>query len=128
MTLCGGIPTGEVFVLMSLLPTAYAGQSYGSRRIDFFTVSGQVSASDANTGRVTDPDGLEHYVKLIEQIGFCNYRLGNKDIGRKRFQEVLEWYRKLPIEDKAVPTELIQCLPESDEIVIEMKKIEDYLN
>ncbi|MEC9250501.1 MAG: hypothetical protein VX501_07615 [Pseudomonadota bacterium] len=52
---------------MSLLPTAHAGQSYGSRRIDFFTVSGQVSASDANTGRVTDPDGLEHDVKLIEQ-------------------------------------------------------------
>ena len=52
---------------MSLLPTAHAGQSYGSRRIDFFTVSGQVSASNANTGRVTDPDGLEHDVKLIEQ-------------------------------------------------------------
>lgn len=52
---------------MSLLPTAHAGQSYGSRRIDFFTVSGQVSASDASTGRVTDPDGLEHDVKLIEQ-------------------------------------------------------------
>lgn len=68
------------------------------------------------------------YVKLIEQIGFCNYRLGNKDIGRKRFQEVLEWFRKLPMEDRAAPTELIQCLPESDEIVIEMKKIEDYLN
>jgi len=52
---------------MSLLPTAHAGQSYGSRRIDFFTVSGQVSSSDASTGRVTDPDGLEHDVKLIEQ-------------------------------------------------------------
>ena len=68
------------------------------------------------------------YVKLIEQIGFCNYKLGKKDIGRKQFQEVLEWYRKLPMEDRAVPTEMMQCLPESDEIVIEMKEIEDYLN
>ena len=67
------------------------------------------------------------YVKLIEQIGFCNYKLGNRDLGRKQFQEVLEWYRKLPIEDRAVPTEMMQCLPESDEIVIEMKEIEDYL-
>ncbi|MEQ9100226.1 MAG: hypothetical protein RIF36_20105 [Imperialibacter sp.] len=68
------------------------------------------------------------YVKLIEQIGFCNYKLGDKELGRKQFQEVLEWYRKLPMEDRSVPTEMIQCLPESDEIVIEMKEIEDYLN
>ena len=68
------------------------------------------------------------YVKLIKQIGFCNYKLGNQILGRKQFQEVLEWYRKLPIEDRAVPTEMLQCLPESDEIVIEMKEIEDYLD
>lgn len=68
------------------------------------------------------------YVKLIEQIGFCNYKLGNQDLGRKMFQEVLEWYKKLPTEDRAVPSEMMQCLPESDEIVVEMKKIEDYLN
>jgi hypothetical protein len=52
---------------MSLLPTAHAGQSFGSRRIDFFTVSGQVSASDAGTGRVTDGDGVDHEVRLIER-------------------------------------------------------------
>jgi len=51
---------------MSLLPTAHAGQSFGARRVDYFTVSGQVSASDANTGRVTDHDGIEHDVRLIE--------------------------------------------------------------
>ncbi len=68
------------------------------------------------------------YVKLIEQIGFCNYKLGNQTLGRKQFQEVLEWYRKLPIEDRAVPTEMLQCLADSDEIVIEMKEIEDYLD
>jgi len=68
------------------------------------------------------------YVKLIEQMGFCNYKLGNQRLGRKLFQEVLEWYRKLPMEDRAVPIELLQCLPESDKIVIEIKEIEDYLN
>lgn len=68
------------------------------------------------------------YVKLIEQIGFCHHRLGNPGLGRKQFVKVLEWYRKLPIEDRAVPTEMMQCLSETDEIVIEMKKIEMYLD
>ena len=68
------------------------------------------------------------YVKLIEQIGFCNYKLGNQELGRKQFQDVLEWYRKLPMDDRVIPTEMMQCLPETDEIVIEMKEIEDYLN
>ena len=67
------------------------------------------------------------YVKLIEQIGFCNYKLGNKEIARKQFQEVLDWYRRLPMEDRAAPMEMLQCLPESDEIIMEMKEIEDYL-
>tara|TARA_R110000868_G_scaffold56073_1_gene173881 strand:+ start:15045 stop:16787 length:1743 start_codon:yes stop_codon:yes gene_type:complete len=52
---------------MSLLPTAHAGQSFGSRRIDFFTVSGEVSNSDAGTGRVRDGDGVEHEIRLIER-------------------------------------------------------------
>ena len=52
---------------MSLLPTAHAGQSFGSRRIDFFTVSGEVSSSEAGTGRVTDGDGVVHEVRLIER-------------------------------------------------------------
>ena len=68
------------------------------------------------------------YVKLIEQIGYCNHQLGNQALGRKQFQEVLEWYRKLPPDDRAVPSELLACLPESDEIVLEMKAIERYLN
>lgn len=63
------------------------------------------------------------YVKLIEQIGFCNYKLGNHELGRQQFREVLEWYKKLPMEDRAYPSEMLECLPESDEIVIEMKKI-----
>lgn len=67
------------------------------------------------------------YVKLIEQIGFCHYGLGNPKLGRKQFVKFLEWYRKLPIEDRTVPTEMMQCLPETDEIVLEMKKIETYL-
>jgi len=29
------------------------------------------------------------YVKLIEQIGYCNYKLGNYDLGREQFKEVL---------------------------------------
>ncbi len=52
---------------MSLLPTAHAGQSFGARRIDFYTVSGEVSASDDGTGRVTDTDGMAHDVRLLER-------------------------------------------------------------
>lgn len=51
---------------MSLLPTAHAGQAYGARRIDFFTVSGQVSRSDGATGRVRDDDGMDHDIRLTE--------------------------------------------------------------
>jgi tetratricopeptide (TPR) repeat protein len=68
------------------------------------------------------------YVKLIEQIGYCNYTLGNTELGRQQFKQVLEWYKKLPLEDRVVPTEMLRCLPESDEIITEMKKLEDYLN
>lgn len=32
----------------------------------------------------------------------------------------------MAIEDGAIPTEMLQCLPESDEIVIEIKKLEGY--
>lgn len=51
---------------MSLLPTAHAGQAYGARRIDFFTVSGEVSRSDGATGRVRDDDGMDHDIRLTE--------------------------------------------------------------
>ena len=37
------------------------------------------------------------------------------------------WYKKLPSEDRAIPTEMMQCLNESDELIIELKKIEDYI-
>ena len=67
------------------------------------------------------------YTKLIEQIGYCKYKLGNEKEGIKLFKEVLEWYRKLPETDRVVPSELMECLPENHEIVVEMKKIETYL-
>lgn len=67
------------------------------------------------------------YVKLIEQIGYCHFKLGRKEIGRKKFEEVLEWYKKTEFGQMAVPTEIIDCLEESDQIVKEIKKIEDYL-
>ncbi|BDW98361.1 hypothetical protein MACH15_01140 [Maricaulis maris] len=62
-----GILLLEVRKAMSLLPTAHAGQSFGARRIDFYTVSGEVSASDDGTGRVTDTDGMTHDVRLLER-------------------------------------------------------------
>lgn len=65
------------------------------------------------------------YVKLIEQIGYCHYKLGRKEIGRRKFEEVLNWYKK--VEELAVPTEIIECLDESDPLVIEIKEIENYL-
>lgn len=67
------------------------------------------------------------YVKLVEQIGYCHFKLGRKKIGRKNFEEVLTWYKKGEIEGLAVPTEIIECLDESDSIVFEIKEIEDYL-
>ena len=67
------------------------------------------------------------FVKLIEQIGYCHFKLGRKEIGRKKFEEVLSWYKKKDLGAMAVPTELIECLDESDQIVIEIKEIEDYL-
>ena len=77
-------------------------------------------------GRKLKEFQIWRYVKLIEQIGFCNYKLGNKKLGRQQFRQVLKWYRRLPKEDRVVPTEILQCLPKSDEIVIEIKEIEDY--
>ena len=67
------------------------------------------------------------YTKLIEQIGYCEYKLGNEKIGEKHFEEVLEWYKKLPEIDRVAPSELIECLPNNHRIVTEMKKIETYL-
>lgn len=52
---------------MSLLPTAHAGQAFGSRRIDYFTVNGHVSESDAHIGQVVDSDGMDHEIKLLEK-------------------------------------------------------------
>ncbi len=67
------------------------------------------------------------YVKLIEQIGYCYYKLGNRAVGEQHFEKVLEWYKKLPKIDRVVPSELMDCLPDDHDIVIAMKKIEDYL-
>ncbi len=67
------------------------------------------------------------YTKLIEQIGYCEYKLGNEKIGEEHFEEVLKWYKKLPEIDRVVPSELIECLPKNHRIVTEIKKIETYL-
>ena len=68
------------------------------------------------------------YVKLIEQIGFCYHQLGDEPEGRRYFKKVLAWYRKLPMDERVVPTELLQCLDPTDPIVTEIKQIEDYLD
>jgi tetratricopeptide (TPR) repeat protein len=68
------------------------------------------------------------YVKLIEQIGYCTFKLGNETAGIVFFEKVLKWYKKKNNEyDLARPSELIECLPKNHRIVIEIKKIEDYL-
>ncbi|MBO6765498.1 hypothetical protein [Maricaulis sp.] len=51
---------------MSLLPTAHAGQAFGARRIDFFTISGEVKQADGSTGQLRDDDGMDHDVRLAE--------------------------------------------------------------
>jgi tetratricopeptide (TPR) repeat protein len=67
------------------------------------------------------------YIKLIEQIGYCEYKFGNEIIGEKYFQEVLKWYKKIPETDRVIPSELIDCLPQDHRIVSEIKKTETYL-
>lgn len=67
------------------------------------------------------------YVKLVEQIGFCHFKLGRERIGRDMFEQVLAWYKNEEIRDLPVPTEIIECLDESDQIIIEIKKTEKYL-
>lgn len=52
---------------MSLLPTAHAGQAYGVRKIDFFTVSGQVTQADGSSARLRDDDGIDHHIRLLER-------------------------------------------------------------
>lgn len=68
------------------------------------------------------------YVKLIEQIGYCHFKLGREEIGKKKFTEVLTWYKKTEFGQLAVPSELMECLDKSDQIVKEMLEIEDYLD
>ncbi|MBI6118315.1 tetratricopeptide repeat protein [Salegentibacter maritimus] len=69
---------------------------------------------------------LWRYVKLIEQIGFCTYKLGNETAGIVFFEKVLNWYKQTPENELARPSELLECLPENHRIIIEIKKIEDY--
>ena len=82
--------------------------------------------------QLTDQKALQdfqrwRYVKLLEQIGFCHAKLGNLEKGRTYFKEVLEWYKKLPEEEIAVPAELLSVLPEKNPIVLKIKEIESYL-
>jgi len=44
------------------------------------------------------------------------------------FEKVLKWYKKAPENELARPSELLECLPENHKIVVELKKIEDYLD
>jgi len=68
------------------------------------------------------------YVKLIEQIGFCHFKLGREQIGKEKFKEVLFFYKNQKEENSlAAPIELIECFEPNDTIVKEIKKIEDYL-
>lgn len=77
-------------------------------------------ASDLNNAlkyyQMVDQERLKsfqrwRYVKLIEQIGYCHYLLGNKKVGREHFENALKWYQRLPMEERPLPTEMMQCLP-----------------
>ena len=94
--------------------------------------TGNLKLALENYLKVNDKDLKEfqlwRYVKLIEQIGYCKYKLGDIDGGIKLFEEVLEWYEKTEDDDHlARPTELLECLPHNHRIVVNIKKIEDYL-
>lgn len=68
---------------------------------------------------------LWRYVKLIEQIGFCLHKLGKTKKAEDKFLQVLNWYKMIPYDstDLAIPQEIFECLPEDDNIVIELKKL-----
>ncbi len=68
------------------------------------------------------------YVKLLEQIGYCHHQLGRVDVARQIFTEVVDLYQQHTQEDLAAPTELLACLAETDELVIAVKDVEDYLD
>ena len=68
------------------------------------------------------------FVKLIEQIGYCKYKLGRIKEGRENFEQILKWYEELGFDELVVPSELLECLDGSDPIVIRIKEIEDCLD
>lgn len=51
------------------------------------------------------------YIKLLEQIGFCEYKLGNISMGEQYFEKVLEQYKEQTEIDRIPPLELMSCLP-----------------
>lgn len=81
------------------------------------------------------------YVKLLEQIAYCNYKMGKQELGRRQFLEVLRFYEeesesrsKLRVvypkhkrEELVTPHELMSCLENLDPIKLRMTQVLDYL-
>lgn len=68
---------------------------------------------------------LWRYVKLLEQIGYCYYKMDNITTGRLYFIDVLKQYQTYEFDELIFPMEVFQCLDEDDEIVLKLNEIEE---
>jgi len=57
------------------------------------------------------------FVKLQEQIGYCNYQLGKRDSGEAWFYKVIQAYQSYPSSDLAHPSEMLSCLDEDHPLI-----------
>ena len=104
----------ENFMACLYIAHCYHDQSDTEHALLYYELVDQESLMNFQTWR---------YVKLIEQIGYCYYNLGNEHLARDYFNKVLNWYKILPAEDRVMPVEILQCLSDSDEIVIAIKEL-----
>lgn len=79
-----------------------------------------------NQGKLRSEFPIWRYVKLVEQIGYCNFQLGNQDLALQAFEEVAGYYEKYPSDELAVPVEMSKCLPEAHDLVQVLKSTGNY--
>lgn len=71
-----------------------------------------------------DEFALWRLVKMLEQIGFCCYQLGNKAEAGRYFKRVLAYYQKENYDDLVDAVEVYECLAATDPVYVNLKEIE----
>ena len=67
---------------------------------------------------------LWRFVKLQEQIGYCYHKLGKITESKKYFNDILVFYQNEAYDELVDPSEVYECLEETDPIYTNLKKIE----